>query len=108
MPRTVEEIIKELEHLSVRQSIVLKELSRVTAVKEPGNEQDDEWEFPIGGRVRILNPKKEFSIHGRNVRKGNEFGTVVKVTKFRVHVELDNGKTIQRSPDNLAVVLAEY
>ena len=109
MPRTVEEIIKELEHLSVRQSIALKELSEVTAVKEPGNEQDDEWEFPIGGRVRILNAKKEFTgLFGRGARKENGFGTVVKVTKFRVHVELDSGKTVQHSPHNLAVVLAEY
>ena len=107
MPRTVEEIIKELEHLSVRQSIVLKELSRVTAVKDPRNEQDDEWEFPIGGRVRILNPKKEFTGFGRGVRQENEFGTVIKITKSRVHVALDSGKTIQRSPRNLAIVLAE-
>ena len=108
MPRSVEEIITELEHLSVRQSIALKELSRVTAVNEICDEQNDEWEFPIGGRVRILNPKKEFTNFGRNVRKGNEFGTIVKVTKFRVHIKLDSVKTIQRSPENLAVVLAEY
>ena len=107
MPRTVEEIIKELEHLAVRQSIALKELSRVNAANEACDKQDDEWEFPIGGRVRILNPKKEFAHFGRNVLKGNEFGTVVKVTKFRVHVELDSGKTIQRSPENVAVVLTE-
>ena len=107
MPRTVEEIIKELEHLAVRQSKALKELSRVNAANKAHDEQDDEWEFPIGGRVRIINPKKEFAFGGRNVRKGNDFGTVVKVTKFRVHVELDSGKTIQRSPENVAVVLVE-
>ena len=49
MPRSVEEIIKELEHLSVRQTIALRELTEATAAKEePRNEQDDEWEFPIG------------------------------------------------------------
>ena len=109
MPRSVEEIIKELEHLSVRQTIALRELTEATAAKEePRNEQDDEWEFPIGRWVRILNAKKEFTGFGRGVRKENKFRTVVKVTKCRVNVELDSGKTVQRSPHNLAVVLAEY
>ena len=108
MPRSVDEIIKELEHLSVWQTITLRELTEAIVAKEPRNEQDDEWEFPIGRRVRILNAKKEFTGFGRGVRKENEFGTVVKVTKFRVHVELDSGKTVQHSPHNLAVVLAEY
>ena len=52
MPRTVDEIIKELEHLAVRQSIALKELSRVNNAKEARKEQNDKWEFPIGGRVK--------------------------------------------------------
>ena len=107
MPRTVDEIIKELEHLALRQSIALKELSRVNNAKEACKEQIDEWDFPIGGRVRILNPKKGFYRGGRNARPRNEFGTVVKVRKSRVHIELDSGLTVQRSPKNVAIVLAE-
>ena len=37
MPRTVEEIIKELEHLSVRQTVVLKELSLYLQYQERTN-----------------------------------------------------------------------
>ena len=107
MPRTVDEIIKELEHLALRQSIALKELSRVNNAKEARKERIDEWDFPIGGRVRILNPKKGFYRGGRNARPRDEFGIVVKVTKSRVHIELDSGLTVQRSPNNVAVVLAE-
>ena len=104
MPRTVDEIVKDLEHLAVRQSIALKELSDANKACE---EQDNEWEFPIGGRVRILNPKKGFYRGGRNARPRDEFGIVVKVKKSRVHIELDSGLTVQRSPNNVAAVLAE-
>ena len=104
MPRTVDEIVKDLEHLAVRQSIALKELSDANKACE---EQDNEWEFPIGGRVRILNPKKGFYCGGRNARPRDEFGIVVKVKKSRVHIELDSGLTVQRSPNNVAAVLAE-
>ena len=108
MPRTVDEIIKELEHLAVRQSIALKELSRVNhANKAHKEQQDNEWEFPIGGRVCILNLKKGFYRGGRNARPHDEFGVVVKVTKSRVHIKLDSGLTVQRAPSNVAVVLAE-
>ena len=106
MPRTVDEIIKELEQLTLRQSIVLKELSSVNNAKEDRKERIDEWDFPIGGKVRILNPKKGFYRGGRNTRSRDEFGTVVKVTKSRVHIELDSGLTVQRSPKNVAIVLA--
>ena len=104
MPRTVDEIVKDLEHLAVRQSIALKELSDANKACE---EQDNEWESPIGGRVRILNPKKGFYRGGRNARPRDEFGIVVKVKKSRVHIELDSGLTVQRSPNNVAAVLAE-
>jgi len=107
MPRTVDEIIKELEHLTLRQSIVLKELSRVNNTKEARKEQIDKWDFPIGGRVRILNPKKGFYRGSRNARPHDKFGVVVKVTKSRVHIELDSGLTVQRSPNNVAIVLTE-
>ena len=107
MPRTVDEIIKELEHLAVRQSIALKELSRVNHANKAHKEQDDEWEFPIGGRVRILNLKKGFYRGGKNARPRDEFGVVVKVTKSRVQIKLDSGLTVQRAPSNVAVVLAE-
>ena len=107
MPRTVDEIIKELEQLTLRQSIALKELSSINNAKEDRKERIDEWDFPIGGKVRILNPKKAFYHGGRNTRPRDEFGTVVKVTKFRVHIELDSGLTVQRSPKNVAIVLAE-
>ena len=107
MPRTVDEIIKELEHLVVRRSIALEELSRVNNANKACEEQDDEWEFPIGGRVRILNLKKGFYRGGRNARPRDKFKVVVKVTKSRVHIELDSGLTVQRSPNNVAAVLAE-
>ena len=106
MPRTVDEIIKELEHLALRQSIALKELSRVNNTNKARKEQDDEWEFPIAGRVCILNPKKGFYRGGKNARPRDKFGVVVKVTKSRVHVKLDSGLTVQRAPSNVAVVLA--
>ena len=107
MPRTVDEIIKELEHLALRQSIALKELSRVNDANKTRKEQDDEWEFPIGGRERILNPKKGFYRGGKSARPRDKFGVVVKVTKSRVHIKLDSGLTVQRAPSNVAVVLAE-
>ena len=105
MPRTVDEIIKELEQLTLRQSIVLKELTRANDAKKAPKGQDDEWEFQIGGRVRILNPKKGFYRGGKSTRPRDEFGIVVKVTKSRVHVKLDSGLTVQRPPNNIAVVL---
>lgn len=54
-------------------------------------------DFIAGERVR-LHPATDLWMSGA------KFGAVVKVTRTRVHVRLDVGRTVAMSPNNLAHV----
>ena len=111
MPRSVDELLIEIKNLSLQQHETLGELDDAIKLSEfkakkgaPAN--TEEWKYPVGIRVRVLKPPPAFPpyFNGRSSRKVNEFGVVIKNTKYRVHIVLDSGKIIQRAEDNIALV----
>ena len=110
MPRSVDELLIEIKNLSLQQHETLGELDDAIKLSEfkakkgaPAN--TEEWKYPVGIRVRVLKPPPAFPpyFNGRSSRKVNEFGVVIKNTKYRVHIVLDSGKIIQRAEDNIAL-----
>ena len=109
MPRSVDELLIEIKNLSLKQHETLGELDDAIKLREvkakkgvPAN--TEEWKYPVGVRVRVLKPPPAFPpFKGRSSRKLNEFGVVIKNTKYRVHIVLDSGKIIQRAEDNIAL-----
>ena len=55
----------------------------------------DPADFTIGTRVQ-LHPATDLWMMGAR------YGTVVKVTRTRVHVKLDTGRTVAMAPTNIA------
>ena len=95
MPRSVDELLIEIKNLSLQQHETLGELDDAIKLSEfkakkgaPAN--TEEWKYPVGIRVRVLKPPPAFPpyFNGRSSRKVNEFGVVIKNTKYRVHIVL--------------------
>ena len=91
----VEDIIKQLQDLQVRQTALI---SRLVRSSTSGNESrapppppDAPREFPIGDRVRIRNPR---------VLQANR-GTIIRIGNDRITVLARNGNKIVRKPKNL-------
>lgn len=103
MSGSVDDIIRELQRLEIRQRILLGELSTATAnERQARGEQSPRasTDFAIGDRVVITNnvPKKPL---GRNVTTRDRRGTVYKITEFRVFLKTDNGNKTNRARHNL-------
>ena len=106
------ELIKELEDLQIRQETIIKKIRRASTEETPqrsvdqsapsSSQQDSDTEnfIRVGQRVLIKNRLGHIPI-GRSSSIKDRAGTVTKVTKKRVQVKTYNGAETSRAPHNL-------
>lgn len=101
---SVDELIRQLETLRVREDTLLRQIIRARA-RESQQEQGtsgadrEAARYYIGDRVRIVNPTR--GLIGRPVTDRDRIGTVTKITRKRVFLQTDNGVNTNRAPENL-------
>ena len=101
---SVDELIRQLETLRVREDTLLRQIIRARAresQQEQGNSGADgeAARYRIGDRVRITNQSR--GLIGRAVTERDRVGTVTKITRKRVFLQTDNGANTNRAPENL-------
>jgi hypothetical protein len=107
MEESLEELVNELQHLSIRQVEVLNRIQRLNelhAVEGTAVGRIQVNGFRAGDRVRITNKVKRPAAWPRErVWSESEFrsATVTKVTRLQIHFVTDNGITSWRAPNNL-------
>jgi hypothetical protein len=107
MEESLEELVNELQQLSIRQVEVLNRIQRLNELHAvegttPGRIQVNG--FRVGDRVRITNKVKKPSAWPRErIWSESDFrsATVTRVTRLQIHFVTDNGITTWRAPNNL-------
>lgn len=97
---SVEDLIRELETLSLRGTEVARRLraarGREAAGQRPPRHHGNV--FQVNDRVRIANG---ITVLGRRATEADRRGTVTKITAERVRLLTDSGLVVRRAPHNL-------
>ena len=107
MEESLEELVNELQQLSIRQVEVLNRIQRLNelhAVEGTPVGRAQVNGLRVGDRVRITNKVKKPAAWPRERNwSESEFrsATVTRVTRLQIHFVTDNGITSWRAPNNL-------
>jgi hypothetical protein len=104
---SVEELIRQLEALRVREDTLVQQIIQARARENQQQEQNTgagvdraAADYRIGDRVRIVNQSRGL-IGKAPVTECDWVGTVTKITRKRVFLRTDNGTNTNRAPENL-------
>ena len=111
--KNLDELIKELEDLQIRQEIVIKKIrastEEATTADRPAPTAPQGNKTPSlheGQKVLITNRIAHVPFTRRTSIK-DRAGTIVKITKKRVHIKTYNGAETSRAPHNVSTLTEE-
>ena len=112
--KELNELLKELEDLQIQQEAVVKKIRQASTEEAPQPKRADqsarsqsaaEDPFQVGQKVLIKNRLGQ--ILGRTPSIKDRVGTVVKITKKRIHIKTINGSDTSRAPHNVTRLTQE-